>query len=165
MGNDKGRPNHVQALWFTAQHTIFRGCWCPPKIRVPSLRALGGSRVRIRRGVRVQWPWKLTSGEDCWASEGGWLLNLEPTTIEYDVCVSQGALLCIGAHVTHGATFEYDNGPIVLKSSSWVCARAILPKEVTVGEDAVASVGQVARAGVPGGKMLVRPNLLLDRSR
>src|ERR1041384_6974998 len=98
-GYDKGRNKLWQAAWFATMNLVFMKWWLPPRFRPAILRFFGatvGERVLIRHRVRVQWPWKLTIGDDCWIGEGAWLLNLEPITLEDDVCVSQEAFLCTG---------------------------------------------------------------------
>jgi len=95
-GYDKGRNRLWQASWFVVMNLVFTKWWLPPRVRPTILRAFGatvGSRVLIRHRVRVQWPWKLTIGDDCWIGEGAWMLNLEPIVIGHDVCISQEALL------------------------------------------------------------------------
>jgi putative colanic acid biosynthesis acetyltransferase WcaF len=139
-GYDKGRPVWWQALWFACMNLVFVKWWCPATVRVALLRAFGaevGSGVLIRHRVRVLWPWKLRIGDDVWIGEGAWLLNLEPITIESNVCVSQEALLCTGSHDRRSPTFEYDNAPIHLRSGCWIGARATVLRGVTVGRGAV----------------------------
>lgn len=156
-GYDKGRPLPVQALWFAVLHLAFRAWWFPPRLRPALLRAFGarvGSRVIVRHGVRVQWPWKLTVGDDVWIGEDAWFINLEPITVDSDVCVSQGAVLCTGSHQRRSPTFEFDNGPIHLRPGSWVAARAMVLRGVTVGEGAVVGAGAVAHRDVAAGEVL-----------
>ncbi|MFF0163567.1 putative colanic acid biosynthesis acetyltransferase [Streptomyces sp. NPDC005263] len=146
-GYDKGRPVLVQAAWFAALHLLFVKWWFPARLRPALLRAFGariGQRVLIRRGVRIHWPWKLDVGDDVWIGEDVWILNLEPVTIGSDCCVSQSALLCTGSHLRRCATFEFDNGPIRLEPGSWVAARAVVLRGVTVGSGAVVGAGAVA---------------------
>lgn len=157
-GYHKGRPLAVQALWFAVLNLVFTRWWCPPRLRPALLRAFGatvGQRVLIRHRVRVQWPWKLTVGDDVWIGEDAWLVNLEPITIGNDVCVSQGALLCTGSHQRRSPTFEFDNGPIELRAGSWVAARAVVLRGVTIGEGAVVGAGAVAHRDLAEGELLV----------
>ncbi|MFH9547964.1 putative colanic acid biosynthesis acetyltransferase [Streptomyces sp. NPDC051445] len=146
-GYDKGRPLLVQAAWYAALHLLFVKWWFPARLRPVLLRAFGarvGQRVLIRRGVRVHWPWKLDVGDDVWIGEDAWILNLEPVTIGSDSCLSQSALLCTGSHRRRSATFEFDNGPIRLEPGSWVAARAVVLRGVTVGRGAVVGACAVA---------------------
>ncbi len=153
-GYDKGRGVLWQALWFAVLNLAWSKWWFPPRLRPVVLRAFGarvGARVLIRHRVRVQWPWKLTVGDDVWIGEDAWLVNLERITVGHDVCVSQGALLCTGSHQRRSATFEFDNAPIDLRPGSWVAARAVVLRGVTVGEGAVVGAGAVAHRDVPSG--------------
>lgn len=156
-GYDKGRPLPVQALWFAVLNLVFVQWWCPGRLRPLLLRAFGatvGTGVVIRHRVRVLWPWKLVVGDDVWVGEDAWLLNLEPITLEHDVCLSQGVLLCTGGHQRRSPTFEYDNGPITVRAGAWVAARATVLRGVEIGPDAV--VAACARVGehVPAGAVV-----------
>jgi putative colanic acid biosynthesis acetyltransferase WcaF len=147
-GYDKGRPLAVQALWFAVMNLVFMKWWFPPRLRPSLLRLFGasiGDRVLIRHRVRVLWPWKLTIGDDCWIGEDAWLLNLEPITIEHDVCLSQGAFLCTGSHDHRDPGFEYDNGPIHVGAGAWVAARATVLRSTDVLCGEVVPAGAVRR--------------------
>ncbi|MBT0769671.1 putative colanic acid biosynthesis acetyltransferase [Kineosporia sp. J2-2] len=134
-GYDKGRSRLWQAAWFATMNLVFSKWWLPARFRPPILRAFGarvGERVLIRHRVRVLWPWQLSIGDDCWIGEGVWLLNLEPITIEDDVCLSQESMLCTGSHRHHDPAFEFDNGPIRIGRGAWVAARATVLRGTTV---------------------------------
>jgi putative colanic acid biosynthesis acetyltransferase WcaF len=145
-GYDKGRPVVVQALWFAVMNLVFMKWWFPARLRPPVLRAFGarvGERVLIRHRVRVLWPWKLRIGDDCWIGEDTWLLNLEPITLDHDVCLSQGAFLCTGSHDHRDPAFEYDNGPVRVGAGAWVAARATVLRGATVEPGEVVPAGSV----------------------
>ena len=157
-GYDKGRPVLVQAAWFVIQNLVFAKWWFPARWRPGVLRLFGGqvgSRVLIRHRVRVHWPWKLAIGDDVWIGEDAWILNLEPVTIGNDVCVSQGAFLCTGSHQRRSHSFEFDNAPIILDDGSWVAAKAVVLRGVTVHSGAVVGAGAVAVADVPPGATML----------
>lgn len=152
QGYDKGRGKVWQALWFATQNLVFGAWWCPRRLRPVLLRAFGaevGERVFVRHRVRVLWPWKLSIGDDCWIGEDVWLLNLEPITIGSDVCLSQGVFLCTGGHDRRSATFDYDNGPIVVGDGAWIAARAMVLRGVTVEAAVVVPAGEVVRRDIP----------------
>jgi putative colanic acid biosynthesis acetyltransferase WcaF len=145
-GYDKGRPVLVQAAWFAVMNLVFSAWWLPARFRPPILRAFGasvGSGVLIRHRVRVLWPWKLTIGDDCWIGEGAWLLNLEPITLERDVCISQEAFLCTGSHQHRDPAFEFDNAPVHIGAGAWVAARAVVLRGSTVAPGEVVAAGAV----------------------
>jgi putative colanic acid biosynthesis acetyltransferase WcaF len=147
-GYDKGRSRAWQVAWFAVMNVAFMKWWMPMRFRPFILRAFGaeiGERVRIRQNVRVLWPWKLVVGDDCWIGEGAWLLNLEPITLEDDVCLSQEAFLCTGSHRHRDPAFEFDNGPIHVGAGAWVAARAMVLRGTTIGDGAVVGAGSIAR--------------------
>jgi putative colanic acid biosynthesis acetyltransferase WcaF len=145
---DKGRPVLVQGLWFAVMNIAWMKWWFPARLRPTVLRWFGadvGERVFIRHRVRVLWPWKLSIGDDCWIGEDAWLLNLEPITIEHDVCISQGAFLCTGSHDHRDPGFEYDNGPIRVGAGSWVAARAIVLRGSVLAPNQLVPAGALWR--------------------
>jgi putative colanic acid biosynthesis acetyltransferase WcaF len=155
-GYDKGRSVLWQAAWFAVMNLVFVKWWLPARLRPVILRAFGarvGERVLIRHRVRVLWPWKLSIGDDCWIGEGAWLLNLEPITIERDVCVSQEAFLCTGSHLHRDPAFEFDNAPIHVGAGAWIAARATVLRGAVVSRGAVIGAGDVLRrTGTAGGR-------------
>lgn len=147
-GYDKQRSILWQAAWFAVMNLVFMKWWLPARFRPAILRAFGarvGERVLIRHRVRVLWPWKLSIGDDCWIGEGAWLLNLEPITIEDDVCLSQEAFLCTGSHLHRDAAFEFDNAPIHVGAGAWVAARATVLRGSTIPAGEVVPGGAVHR--------------------
>lgn len=152
-GYDKGRPVAVQAAWFAVSNLAFMKWWFPARLRPVVLRAFGariGERVFIRHRVRVLWPWKLTIGDDCWIGEDAWLLDLEPITLEHDVCISQDAFLCTGSHDHRDPAFEYDNGPIHVGAGAWIAARATVLRGARIAPQEVVPAGSVRPAAGPG---------------
>ena len=135
--------------WFATMNLVFMKWWFPARLRPVLLRAFGaqvGDRVLIRHRVRILWPWKLTIGDDCWIGEDAWLLDLEPITLEHDVCISQGALLCTGSHDHRDPAFEYDNAPIRIGAGAWIAARATVLRGTTVAAGHVVPAGRVLSA-------------------
>lgn len=164
-GYDKGAPVWKQALWFAVMNLVFFRWWCPRGLRVRLLRAFGatvGDGVFIRHRVRVLWPWKLTIGDDCWIGEDVWILNLEPVTVEHDVCLSQGAMLCTGSHDRRRVDFAYRNKPITVCSGAWVAVRATVLAGVTVGRGAVVGAGAVASKDLEDGETLLAVSRTVD---
>ncbi|GAB2567736.1 DapH/DapD/GlmU-related protein [Nocardia heshunensis] len=156
---DKGRGLLAQVLWVAVSTLIFTQVWCPNRLRVAILRLFGaniGTGVLIRHRVSVQWPWKLTVGNDSWIGTGAELYNLEPITLGSNVCVSQQAYLCTGSHDRRSPTFAFDNGPIVVEDGAWVCARATILRGVTIGAHSVVGATALVSADVPPYSM-VRP--------
>jgi putative colanic acid biosynthesis acetyltransferase WcaF len=151
VGYDKGRGRGWQVLWFATLHLIFRKWWLPPSVRPVILRAFGadvGQDVLIRHGVRIQWPWKLSLGNDVWVGEGAWLLNLETISVGSDVCISQEAMLCTGSHDRRSADFAMANRPIVISDGAWIGARSVVLCGTRVGSGALVGAGAIAHGDV-----------------
>ena len=116
-------------------------------LKVLTLRCFGavlGRGIRIKPGVRVKFPWRLTIGDHCWIGEEVWIDNLAPVTLEDNVCISQGVYLCTGNHDWGQPTFDLRLGAIHLKSGSWLGAKSRVGPGVTLETGAVLTLGSVA---------------------
>jgi putative colanic acid biosynthesis acetyltransferase WcaF len=139
-------------FWVPVQNLLFRSFLFPSRLRPIVLRVFGatiGSRVLIRRGVRVQFPWNLTIGDDCWIGEEVWFINHEKVTIGNDVCVSQRSIICSGGHDYRSASLEYAHKPIEIKDGAWICLDAKILPGVKIGECSIVSAGEIARKSLP----------------
>ena len=114
---DKGRGFAWQMLWVASSTLVFTQVWCPNRLRCAILRWFGaqiGDGVLIRHQVTIQWPWKLSIGDNSWIGTGSELYNLDDIVIGSDVCISQRVFLCTGSHDRSSPTFEFDNAPIII---------------------------------------------------
>ena len=136
-----------QLLWYYLGCPLVQTHLLPfSALKVAVLRLFGatiGQGVRIKPGVKVKFPWRLTVGNHTWLGENLWIDNLAPVTIGDHVCLSQGVYLCTGNHDWEKPTFDLRLGEIHIESGSWVAAKAILGPGVTVGEGAILSLGGV----------------------
>lgn len=148
-----GRSTAVRSLWLFLGLPLLRSPWFAVSAwRVSLLRLFGarvGERVVIRQHVTVKYPWHLVIGDDCWIGEQVWIDDLTTVTLGDSVCVSQGAYLCTGNHDWTDTGFGLRVSSIVVESSGWVGARAMLLPGVRLGEGAVAAAGSVVSAAVP----------------
>ncbi|WP_420749505.1 WcaF family extracellular polysaccharide biosynthesis acetyltransferase [Rhodococcus sp. O3] len=161
---DKGRGFAVQALWVVVSALIFTRVWCPARLRCPLLRLFGaeiGTGVLIKHRVNVQWPWKLTIGDDSWIGTDADLYNIDEIVIGSDVCVSQYAYLCTGSHDRHSPTFEFDNGPIVIEDGVWLCAGSTVLRGVTVGANSVVGARALVTSDVPPDSLVRAPHAIV----
>ena len=145
-------------IWFLVQHVIFKSTFLPPAVRPVLLKLFGatiGSRVFIRRGVKVHFTWNLEIGDDCWIGEEVWFINHEKIKIGSNVCISQRSIICSGGHDYRSASLEYSHKPIEIKDGAWVCLDAKILPGVTIGECSVVSAGEVVRKSVPDYSILV----------
>ena len=144
--------------WFFVQHLIFKSAFFPTLLRPTLLHLFGasvGSRVFIRRGVRIHFPWNLEIGDDCWIGEEVWFINHEKVKVGSDVCISQRSIICSGGHDYRSTTLEYAHKPIEIKDGAWVCLDAKVLPGVTIGECSVVSAGETVRKSVPDYSMLI----------
>jgi putative colanic acid biosynthesis acetyltransferase WcaF len=135
-------------LWFFVGDSIVRSRLLPiSSLKVWILRSFGasiGQGVRIKPGVRVKFPWRLTIGDYCWIGEDVWFDNLAPISLGDHICVSQSVYFCTGNHDWTLPTFDLNVAAIVVQSASWIAARSSIAPGVEIGEGAVLSLGSVA---------------------
>lgn len=157
---DKGRGIVHQMLWVALQEGVVTRVWCPNQLRIAILRAFGariGDGVLIRHRVRIQWPWKLTIGDNSWVGTDVGLYNLDHITIGNDVCISQQAYICTGSHDRHSPTFEFDNAPVVVEDGVWLCARSTVLRGVRVGANSTVGATALVSSDVPPDSVVLPP--------
>lgn len=164
---DKGRGFVAQALWVAVSTLIFTQVWCPNRLRCALLRWFGadvGQNVLIRHRVRVQWPWKLSIGNDSWVGTDAELYNIDNISIGSDVCISQHVYVCTGSHDRRSPSFEFDNGPIVLEDGVWLCARSTVLRGVTIGANSVVGATSLVTRDVPPYSIVRPPPAIIGQS-
>ncbi|QIR41441.1 colanic acid biosynthesis acetyltransferase WcaF [Tolypothrix sp. PCC 7910] len=142
-----GAPYWKQVLWHFLGSPLVESNWLPfSTLKVWVLRSFGasiGQKVRIKPGVRVKFPWRLTVGDFVWIGEDTWIDNLAPVVIESHVCLSQGVYLCTGNHDWYHPDFKLIPAAIHIQESSWIAAKSVIGPGVTVGKGAVLALGGV----------------------
>ena len=136
-----------QLLWYFVGSPLVRS-YCLPfsSLKIFVLRLFGatiGQGVRIKPGVRVKFPWRLSVGDFTWIGEDVWLDNLALIEIESHVCISQGVYLCTGNHNWSQPDFQLQCAPICIRAESWVAARSVIGPGVTIGQGAILALGGV----------------------
>jgi putative colanic acid biosynthesis acetyltransferase WcaF len=141
-----------QILWFMVGAPLVETQILPfSRFKVWLLRCFGahvGDGVRIKPGVKVKFPWRLTIGNYCWIGENSWLDNVAPIILEDNVCLSQGVYLCTGNHDWNDPNFKLITASIHIQSGSWIAAKAVIGPGVVVGQGAVLCLGSVASASL-----------------
>ena len=117
------------------------------KMRFFILKVAGvkfGHRVTIERGVRLDFPWRLTIGKNCYIGKhvyfdcrGGFI------TIGEDSDISEGALIYTLSHDIQSEDFCVKSGDVVIERRSWICARAIVLPGARLGVGSVLSSNSV----------------------
>lgn len=137
-----------QLLWYVLGQPLFRSYWLPVSgLKVCLLRLFGaqvGEGVRVKPGVMIKFPWRISIGNYVWLGEQVWLDNVTNIYIGDHVCISQGAYLGTGNHDWRDPNFVLRLSAIHLESSCWIGAKAVVGPGVTIGQGAVLCLGSVA---------------------
>lgn len=143
-----GASRWKQWLWFVCSPLLIRNPLIPfSGFRKWVLVMFGthiGNEARIRPGVRIKYPWKLTMGDHVWLGEDCWIDNLTGVKIGSHVCISQGAMLCTGNHNYRSAGFDLILKPIILEDGVWIGAMALVAPGVTAHSHSMLTAGSIA---------------------
>ncbi len=146
-GYEPGRPLAYRALWLLVEAAVMLNpAVTSYGLKRWVLRAFGarvGSRVIVKPAVHVKYPWRLTIGDDAWIGERAWIDNFVSVHIGANACISQGAYLCTGNHDWSDPGMGLVVRPITIGDGAWVGAFAKIAPGVTVGEEAVVTLGSV----------------------
>jgi len=164
-----GRHKVVVFLWQLIQNTIFN--WVPRPFygwRRFWLRAFGatiGRNVRVRPKVIVEFPWRLTVGDNSTIGEYAWIYNLAPIVIGHDCVISQYAKLVTGSHDARDSHLCLEVKPIVINDCSWIGAGVFIGPGVTIGEGTVVGAQAAIFKDLPSWKIVTSSNSLRIKDR
>ncbi len=146
-GYHPGRPYAYRALWLLVETVVLLNPIVTPySIKRWVLRRFGahiGRGVLIKPSVHVKYPWHLEIGDNAWIGERAWIDNFVRVRIGPNVVVSQGAYLCTGNHDWSDPGMGLVVKPITLEDGAWIGAFARVAPGVTVGREAVVTLGSV----------------------
>ena len=115
--------------------------------RLIILRLIGvkcGHHVEISRGIRLDFPWRLTIGENCYIGKNvyfdcrGGLIDIGDNTD-----VSEGALIYTLSHDIQSEDLGVKSGDVIIGKRCWICVRAIILPGTRLGEGNVLSSNSV----------------------
>jgi len=118
----------------------------PYRLKRWVLRRFGarvGLGVLIKPNVHVKYPWHLEVGDNVWIGERAWIDNFVTVRIGSNAVVSQGAYLCTGNHDWSDPGMGLMVKPITVEQGAWVGAFARIGPGVTVGANAIVTLGSV----------------------
>lgn len=131
------------------------------KVRLLILKVVGvkcGDHVTIESGIRLDFPWRLTIGKNCYIGKyvyfdcrGGSI------TIGEDSDISEGALIYTLSHDIRSEDFRAKSGDVIIGRRSWICVRAIVLPGARLGMGGVLSANSVF-AGVSDDFLLLVGN-------
>lgn len=102
-----------------------------------------GKDVRIKPGIHIRYPWKLTLGDHSWLADC-YIDNLDLVIIGKNVCISQQAMLMTGNHDYTSKTFDLMTKPIVIEDGVWIGAKSLVAPGVRISTHAVLTAGSTA---------------------
>ena len=145
-----GRSLAVRALWLWVEAALLLNPFVTSyRLKRAVLRCFGaaiGRGVIIKPGVHIKHPWRLRIGDHSWIGERAWIDNLVPVEIADNVCISQDAYLCTGNHDWSDPRMGMTPAPIVVEHGAWIGARSSIGPGVTVGSEAVLTLGSILLA-------------------
>jgi putative colanic acid biosynthesis acetyltransferase WcaF len=146
-GYRPGRSYAYRALWLVVEALVMLNPVVTPYgLKRWVLRRFGGRvgrGVLIKPNVHVKYPWHLEVGDNVWIGERAWIDNFVSVRIGSNAVVSQGAYLCTGNHDWSDPGMGLMVKPITIEQGAWVGAFARIAPGVTVGANAVVTLGSV----------------------
>jgi putative colanic acid biosynthesis acetyltransferase WcaF len=146
-GYHPGRSFAYRALWLVVEALILLNPIVTPySLKRWVLRRFGariGVGVLIKPSVHVKYPWHLEIGDNAWIGERAWIDNFVQVRIGANAVISQGAYLCTGNHDWSDPGMGLVVKPITIADGAWVGAFARVAPGVTVGREAVVTLGSV----------------------
>jgi putative colanic acid biosynthesis acetyltransferase WcaF len=155
----RGRSAIVVQFWWLVQSLMVKPS---PQIffawRRALLRAFGariGPGVRIRPGVEVTYPWKVSIGENSWIGDNVSLYSLGPITIGADSVLSQNTYVCAADHDYSDPAFPIRERAVTIGSQVWIASDVWVGPSVTIGDGAVIGARSTVVADMPPGTICV----------
>lgn len=151
----RGRSAIVVQLWWIVQALLIKPLpqICYP-VRRALLRAFGariGKGVKIRPGVDITYPWRVSIGDYTWVGDRVTLYSLGPITIGANAVISQHSYLCAGDHDYTRSDFPIRSVPIVIEDEVWVASHVWIGPGVTVGLGSVVGARSTVIKSLPRG--------------
>jgi putative colanic acid biosynthesis acetyltransferase WcaF len=98
------------------------------------MRVKIGRNVTIERGLQVEFPWRLSIGDNCYIGKfvyldcRGGFINIGSSSD-----ISNGALIYTLSHDIQSTDFGTKRGNVVIGERNWICARAIVLPGTSMG--------------------------------
>ena len=154
-GYRPGRSYAYRALWLLVEALILLNPVVTSySLKRSVLRRFGariGVGVLIKPSVHVKYPWHLEIGDNAWVGERAWIDNFVRVRIGANAVISQGAYLCTGNHDWSDPGMGLVVKPVTVEDGAWVGAFARIAPGLTVGSNAVVTLGSVLLADADAG--------------
>jgi putative colanic acid biosynthesis acetyltransferase WcaF len=155
--NFRGRPGWFVQLWWMVEYLMFKPSpqfmygWRRFLLRI--FGATIGKGVILRPSIRVQFPWKLTIGDNSWIGDEVVLYSLGPIDIGNNVVISQRSYLCTGSHDYKAVDFPIYFEPILVEDQCWLATDVYVGPGVTIGRATVVGARSSVFKSLPPGKI------------
>jgi putative colanic acid biosynthesis acetyltransferase WcaF len=165
-GYRPGRSYAYRALWLVVEALVMLNPVVTPYgLKRWVLRRFGarvGRGVLIKPNVHIKYPWHLEVGDNVWIGERAWIDNFVSVRIGSSAVVSQGAYLCTGNHDWSDPGMGLMVKPITIEQGAWVGAFSRIAPGVTVGMNAIITLGSVLlKDAQPNGIYTGNPAMLV----
>jgi len=155
----RGRPAIFVQFWWLIQALLVKPMpqVCYP-IRRLILRAFGariGSGVKIRPGVEVTYPWKVTIGENTWIGDDVTLYSLGAITIGANSVISQHSYICAADHDYSRVSFPIRERPVEIGDQVWIAGGVWVGPGVRIADGAVVGARSTVTKDLPTGMICV----------
>lgn len=155
--NFRGRPGWYVQLWWLVQALFFKTSlqfmygW-----RRWLLKLFGaqiGKNVMLRPSMHIQFPWKVSIGDDSWIGDGVVLYSLGEIKIGENVVISQKSYLCTGSHDYEDEKFRIYTKKITIEDECWLATDVYIAPGVTIGRGTVVGARSSVFKSLPKGKI------------
>lgn len=155
--NFRGKPGWYVQLWWIIQSIFFKPSfqfmygW-----RRFLLRLFGaniGKGVILRPTMHVQFPWKISIGDNSWIGDNVVLYSLGNITIGSNVVISQRSYLCAGSHLYNEESFSITNDPIIISDECWIATDVYIGPGVEIGRATVVGARSSVFKSLPPNKI------------
>lgn len=107
-----------------------------------------GKKVGIYMGVEIRSPWKLHIGDGSIIGHNCTLDARRTLLIGKNVNISSDAVIWTLHHDYNSKGFDGIGGTVTIEDYAWICNRAIILPNVTIGKGAVVAAGAVVTKNV-----------------
>jgi putative colanic acid biosynthesis acetyltransferase WcaF len=157
-GFDRGRPRHIEAMWYLCKIAFFVSAlpW-PIKWKVFILKRFGakiGSGFYIQPEVSIHFPWKLEVGDNCWIGKQTEIHNMEFLKIGDNVAIAHRVFITTGSHDFTKRSHPYRNRATTICSKVWIASCAFIGPGIVIGEGCVIYAGSIVTRSTPNWKRI-----------
>jgi putative colanic acid biosynthesis acetyltransferase WcaF len=155
----RGKGALFVQLWWLVQALLVKPLpqVCYPLRRL-LLRAFGariGEGVRIRPGVEITFPWKVTIGDNAWIGDDVILYSLGPIAIGAHTVISQKSYICAADHDYSDVTFPIRERPITIGEQVWIASDVWVGPGVCIADGTVVGARSTVTNDLPAGMICV----------